>query len=171
MEISEPMSPSTRGLMMSMGNIKLRSGEGVPMETEDDREIHGISMRSVDSVPGSSDTMSMSKMMRLENASARDKNDGVSVVKVALSLYNVQQHIYLLDFQRSEGDAFSFMKVCAMIITELKNLAQASRNAISVTQLGSQSGSSSGVPAGALPVPPTAMTAAIPPGVPSNSSR
>eukprot|EP00605_Chrysophyceae_sp_TOSAG23-4_P001245 GSChrysophyteH1.ASY1.ANO1.1356.1 assembled CDS len=48
-------------------------------------------------------------------------------VKVALSLYRVQQSIYLLDFQRIEGDAFGFMKTCAMIITELKNLSAASR--------------------------------------------
>lgn len=151
MEITEPMSPSTRGLMMSMGNIKLRSGEAMPMDTDID-EVHGISMRSVDSV--GNDMMSMSKMMRLENAASSSKlgqdNNGVSVVKVALSLYNVQQHIYLLDFQRSEGDAFSFMKICAMIITELKNLAQASRGAITVTQSGGITEPSGGT----LPFPP-----------------
>ena len=48
-------------------------------------------------------------------------------VKIALSLYKVQQNIYLLDFQRVEGDAFGFMKLCALIITELKNLSAASR--------------------------------------------
>eukprot|EP01034_Spumella_vulgaris_P026159 gene26159-32694_t len=50
-----------------------------------------------------------------------------SKVKIALSLYKVQQNIYLLDFQRVEGDAFGFMKLCAFIITELKNLSAASR--------------------------------------------
>lgn len=155
MEISEPMSPSTRGLTMSMGNIKLRSGEGAPMDTDtDERDVHGISMRSVDSV--GNDTMSMSKMMRLENAASTSKlghaHDGASIVKVALSLYNVQQHIYLLDFQRSEGDAFSFMKVCAMIITELKNLAQASRGAMSVS---GPSGTSPSASHSNLPLPPT----------------
>jgi 5'-AMP-activated protein kinase catalytic alpha subunit len=50
-----------------------------------------------------------------------------SRVKIALSLYKVQQNIYLLDFQRVEGDAFGFMKLCAFIITELKNLSAASR--------------------------------------------
>ena len=53
----------------------------------------------------------------------RDHNQ----VKIALSLYKVQQNIYLLDFQRVEGDAFGFMKLCALIITELKNLSAASR--------------------------------------------
>ena len=48
-------------------------------------------------------------------------------IKIALSLYKVQQSIYLLDFQRVEGDAFSFMKICSMVITELKNLSAASR--------------------------------------------
>jgi hypothetical protein len=50
-------------------------------------------------------------------------------VKIAMSLYKVQQNIYLLDFQRVEGDAFGFMKLCAFIVTELKNLSAASRNA------------------------------------------
>ena len=53
-------------------------------------------------------------------------------VKIALSLYKVQQHIYLLDFQRIDGDVFGFMKLCALIITELKNLSAASRGAMSV---------------------------------------
>ena len=52
---------------------------------------------------------------------------GTVEVKVALSLYKVQQSIYLLDFQRVEGDAFGFMKLCAMTITELKNLSVANR--------------------------------------------
>eukprot|EP01042_Synura_sphagnicola_P034297 gene34297-43995_t len=33
------------------------------------------------------------------------------VIKVALSLYKVQQSIYLLDFQQIEGDAFGFMQL------------------------------------------------------------
>lgn len=53
----------------------------------------------------------------------------LDVVKIALSLYKVQTNIYLLDFQHIEGDAFGFMKLCALIITELKNLSVASRAA------------------------------------------
>jgi hypothetical protein len=195
MDISEPLSPSTRGLTLGMGNIRLRGGSGTgagvgaggggsaagSVSGEDDGGA-GVSMRSVDSVSG--DPMSMSKMMRLENAAAcpagagadtePDQCEEVSVVKVALSLYNVQQHIYLLDFQKSEGDAFSFMKICAMIITELKNLAQASRGAITITQqpgsagsagsssspgaagagAGTGAGAVAGMPGGALPMPP-----------------
>ena len=52
-------------------------------------------------------------------------------VKIALTLYKVQQNIYLLDFQRVEGDAFGFMKLCARIITELKNLSAASKSSSS----------------------------------------
>eukprot|EP00525_Craspedostauros_australis_P008842 CAMPEP_0198112206 /NCGR_PEP_ID=MMETSP1442-20131203/4091_1 /TAXON_ID= /ORGANISM="Craspedostauros australis, Strain CCMP3328" /LENGTH=221 /DNA_ID=CAMNT_0043768903 /DNA_START=3 /DNA_END=671 /DNA_ORIENTATION=- len=48
-------------------------------------------------------------------------------IKIGLTLYKVQQNIYLLDFQKKTGDAFSFMTLCANIITELKNLSAASR--------------------------------------------
>ena len=50
-------------------------------------------------------------------------------VKICLTLYKVQQNIYLLDFQKMAGDAFSFMTLCANIITELKTLSAASRQA------------------------------------------
>lgn len=39
----------------------------------------------------------------------------------------MQQNIYLLDFQRVEGDGFSFMNLSAKVITELKTLSAASR--------------------------------------------
>lgn len=48
-------------------------------------------------------------------------------IKIGLTLYKVQQNIYLLDFQKMTGDAFSFMALCANIITELKTLSAASR--------------------------------------------
>mmetsp|Transcript_21099 Transcript_21099/g.26075 ORF Transcript_21099/g.26075 Transcript_21099/m.26075 type:complete len:712 (+) Transcript_21099:271-2406(+) len=48
-------------------------------------------------------------------------------VKIGLTLYKVQQSIYLLDFQKMTGDAFSFMTLCANIITELKTLSAASK--------------------------------------------
>ena len=35
----------------------------------------------------------------------------------------MQQHIYLLDFQKLGGDAFTYMNLCARIITELKTLS------------------------------------------------
>lgn len=50
-------------------------------------------------------------------------------VKIGLTLYKVQQNIYLLDFQKMTGDAFSFMTLCANIITELKTLSAASKQA------------------------------------------
>ena len=46
-------------------------------------------------------------------------------VKVGLQLYKVQQNIYLLDFQKIDGDAFSFMHLCARIISALKTLSAA----------------------------------------------
>merc|ERR1719410_2651311 len=48
-------------------------------------------------------------------------------IKIGLTLYKVQQNIYLLDFQKMIGDAFSFMTLCANIITELKTLSAASK--------------------------------------------
>jgi len=48
-------------------------------------------------------------------------------IKIGLTLYKVQQNIYLLDFQKMFGDAFSFMTLCANIITELKTLSAASK--------------------------------------------
>jgi 5'-AMP-activated protein kinase catalytic alpha subunit len=48
-------------------------------------------------------------------------------IKIGLTLYKVQQSIYLLDFQKMAGDAFSFMTLCANIITELKTLSAASK--------------------------------------------
>jgi len=56
-----------------------------------------------------------------------NSNHSPQVVKIALSLFKVQQSIYLLDFQRVEGDAYGFMKLCALIVAELKNLSSASR--------------------------------------------
>ena len=50
-------------------------------------------------------------------------------IKIVLTLYKVQQSIYLLDFQKMTGDAFSFMTLCANIITELKTLSAASKAA------------------------------------------
>lgn len=50
----------------------------------------------------------------------------------------VQQNIYLLDFQRVEGDGFSFMNLSAKIITELKTLSAASRQQAQAAQAAQQ---------------------------------
>ncbi len=36
-------------------------------------------------------------------------------ITVCLTLYKVQQSIYLLDFQRKQGDQFTFMNFCALV--------------------------------------------------------
>jgi 5'-AMP-activated protein kinase catalytic alpha subunit len=51
-------------------------------------------------------------------------------ITIGLTLYKVQQNIYLLDFQKIAGDPFSFMTLCANIITELKTLSAASKQAL-----------------------------------------
>lgn len=82
------------------------------------------------------DLVSSSSAMDLPALGQQSRQD--ARFKIALSLYKVQQNIYLLDFQRIEGDALGFMRLCALIIAELKTLSAASR----AMQVGS------------LPVPP-----------------
>ena len=48
-------------------------------------------------------------------------------IKIGLTLYKVQHSIYLLDFQKINGDSFSFMTLCANIISELKTLSAANK--------------------------------------------
>mmetsp|Transcript_54757 Transcript_54757/g.110075 ORF Transcript_54757/g.110075 Transcript_54757/m.110075 type:complete len:629 (+) Transcript_54757:212-2098(+) len=55
------------------------------------------------------------------------RSGGEETIKIFLSLYKVQASIYLLDFQKMEGNPMDFMTLCARIITELKALSQASR--------------------------------------------
>jgi serine/threonine protein kinase len=61
-------------------------------------------------------------LVKVPNLSTNDYS-----IKIGLTLYKVQQNIYLLDFQKKTGDAFSFMTLCANIITELKTLSAASK--------------------------------------------
>jgi len=99
------------------------------------------------------------------------QDDTGESIMIFLSLYKVQTSIYLLDFQKMEGNPFDFMTLCARIITELKALSQASRQlqqqqAIAEQQLAqqaayaSQQGALSMVAEGAHPVlPPNAPPA------------
>ena len=120
---SSPMSPNTRGALQQLEGVNLKSPKSyeinrtaagsyesargiaftggahyTDMEHSDSppsREL-GISMSSVES-NNAGDGVVGSKILRMDT-----NPDGNSTVKVALSLYNVQQHIYLLDFQKSE---------------------------------------------------------------------
>lgn len=50
-------------------------------------------------------------------------------IKIELTLYKVeQQSIYVLDFEKMMGDAFSFMTLCGNILTEIKSLSATSNN-------------------------------------------
>lgn len=51
---------------------------------------------------------------------------GGPCIHIFLSLYKVQASIYLLDFQKMDGNPFDFMALCARVITELKALSQVS---------------------------------------------
>jgi len=67
-------------------------------------------------------------------------------IKIGLTLYKVQQNIYLLDFQKMTGDAFSFMTLCANIITELKTLSAASKQQALLQQQQQQQQQQQGMP-------------------------
>jgi 5'-AMP-activated protein kinase catalytic alpha subunit len=75
-------------------------------------------------------------------------------VKIGLTLYKVQQNIYLLDFQKISGDAFSFMTLCANIITELKTLSAASRHALMAQQQAAMAQQQQGMETGRFPPGP-----------------
>ncbi|TDH69695.1 hypothetical protein CCR75_001292 [Bremia lactucae] len=59
----------------------------------------------------------------LQSAEKTQLEHQMQQIKIGLQLYKVQQHIYLLDFQRLDGNAFTYMNLCARIITELKTLS------------------------------------------------
>ena len=100
-------------------------------------------------------------------------NSAVPGVRVALSLYKVQANIYLLDFQRVEGNAFGFMKLCALIITELKNLSAASRAQSMALMAAANMGSANPQTAlNQVPTPPQQQQrSGYPPQPPSGSER
>jgi 5'-AMP-activated protein kinase catalytic alpha subunit len=94
------------------------TGEDMDMDVEKDRKLSGFAARSLMKVVGGDDGHSVS----VPNLSTSEYS-----IKIGLTLYKVQQNIYLLDFQKKTGDAFSFMTLCANIITELKTLSAASK--------------------------------------------
>jgi 5'-AMP-activated protein kinase catalytic alpha subunit len=88
------------------------------MDVEKDKKRGGFSSKSLMKVVAGDDGHSVP----VPNLSTADYS-----IKIGLTLYKVQQNIYLLDFQKKSGDAFSFMTLCANIITELKTLSAASK--------------------------------------------
>lgn len=91
------------------------SGGATDMNIDDDGKLntHEIKTKCV----GTDDDVSIPDLSTKEYC-----------IKCGLTLYKVQQSIYLLDFQKMTGDAFSFMTLCANIITELKTLSAASKH-------------------------------------------
>lgn len=49
-----------------------------------------------------------------------EKEKAAVVSEMRLQLYKVQEHAYLLDFQKLDGNVCSFMHLCAMIIDQLQ---------------------------------------------------
>lgn len=85
----------------------------------DSKERKGVAQSKMKVIAGDD-----GHLARVPNLSMMDYS-----IKIGLTLYKVQQNIYLLDFQKVSGDAFSFMTLCANIITELKTLSAASKQA------------------------------------------
>jgi len=91
--------------------------------TEDEYDDDGVDHMDEDDKPG----MRVVSQAKDKDVAVPNLSNAEYSVKIGLTLYKVQQNIYLLDFQKSSGDAFSFMSLCANIITELKLLSAASR--------------------------------------------
>jgi len=94
------------------------TGSDMEMDVVQDKKRGGFSSKSLMQVVAGDD----GHKVLVPNLSTADYS-----IKIGLTLYKVQQNIYLLDFQKKTGDAFSFMTLCANIITELKTLSAASK--------------------------------------------
>merc|ERR1711957_1135340 len=92
------------------------SGGTTDMNIDDDGKLHSNEIKTT--CVGTDD----------DDVSIPDLSMKEYCIKCGLTLYKVQQNIYLLDFQKMTGDAFSFMTLCANIITELKTLSAASKH-------------------------------------------
>ena len=85
-------------------------------------EADGPGASKVSDGAGSSGAQSDGEAGGAAQAMDLDSNeqDGVKAVIMNLTLYKVQQGIYLLDFHKVKGELFSFIGLCSNIINELK---------------------------------------------------
>lgn len=100
-----------------------------PVRQSDSMEIEGEGKEKSDYTKDTRSEMTVisaeeGKVVAVPNLSTQEYS-----IKIGLTLYKVQQNIYLLDFQKMTGDPFAFMTLCANIITELKTLSAASKQA------------------------------------------
>ena len=115
------------GMNLGMANETISETD---VEMSMAEENGGVNESHIKSANGSVSTrgkMTVVTKMSEENMGIPDLCVADYTVKISLSLYKVQQSIYLLDFQKMTGDAFSFMTLCSNIITELKTLSAASK--------------------------------------------
>lgn len=112
--------PSAGGETAQTAWAKAKSDSSMDMDVDGkDKKNGGASIMSMKVIAGDD-----GHLLRVPILSTADYS-----IKIGLTLYKVQQNIYLLDFQKMTGDAFSFMTLCANIITELKTLSAASKQA------------------------------------------
>lgn len=103
---------------MVRGNAYTSSSIGNPLYSDDGAGGESMELSA---------SASQLDLMNMDTGNSSATSAGECLVKIALSLYKVQLNIYLLDFQRIDGDTFSFMKLCSLIVTELKSLSASSR--------------------------------------------
>jgi serine/threonine protein kinase len=128
-----PRKPMPPGVLLSSAmpsagtdNLQAAWAQAVAQDTSMDVDLDAKDGKSSGSkAPGLG--MSVLAPVEGEFAAIPNLSTGEYSVKIGLTLYKVQQNIYLLDFQKVTGDPFSFMTLCANIITELKTLSAASR--------------------------------------------
>ena len=61
-------------------------------------------------------------------------DDHPHMTEMRLQLYKVQEHAYLLDFQKLDGNVCSFMHMCGVVIDQLqKGLSKKAQMVISHT--------------------------------------
>jgi 5'-AMP-activated protein kinase catalytic alpha subunit len=121
--------PQSGQMMTSSHTQPISGGETIDAAWNQNSQIHQGG-QTMTSNPGGSGTESKMKVISGEDGhyvEVPNLNTPEYCIKIGLTLYKVQQNIYLLDFQKMTGDAFSFMTLCANIITELKNLSAASK--------------------------------------------
>lgn len=158
------MSSNSQSMGMEIDDSTTRRGAGIHNNNDDDDVIRNV-------VCTKQHERRLNTWVTQNEPYTTNSNQSPSVVKIALSLFKVQQSIYLLDFQRVEGDAYGFMKLCALIVAELKNLSSASRGSSSSINSGGHSASGGGSSHGHMHPPNPSLSRGVPVAVQSSGQH
>ena len=76
----------------------------------------------------------MKRRYRIRCRQIVNLDDHPHMTEMRLQLYKVQEHAYLLDFQKLDGNVCSFMHMCGVVIDQLqKGLSKNAQMVISHT--------------------------------------